>query len=239
MDLVYIVSADPLHDHIELQYSLRSAQKHLIGFDKLVIVGHCPAFIKPDIYIEMENIHGPNIARNIYEKILAAASDFNVSLEYVCMSEDYFLLKDFNVTTIPYFFDSDLQTIYDKLHLKNYYRRYVENTLNALTSRQLPILNFNVHAPILYNKIQFKRVMADYDWEIKKGYIVKSLYCNTLGIPGQYAKDVKFHTPKDTMRGIMRKIGDSGFFSTNEHSINPAMKETFQVLYPVKSKWEK
>lgn len=238
MDLVYIVSPDVYHDYLELQYSLRSAQKHLKGFEKLVIVGHCPGSIKPDIHIQVENLHGGNIARNIYEKILVACNDFNVSNSFVCMGDDYFLLKDFEVTTIPYFFEGDLQTTYDKLHPDNYYRKYVLNTLNALASRQLPILNFNVHAPIVYNKIHFKRATAPYDWEIKKGYMVKSIYCNTLGVTGESCTDVKFHTPKDTSRGIMRKIGNASFFTTNEHAINIAMKETLLNLYPEKSKWE-
>lgn len=237
MDLVYIVGTGSHCDDLELRYSIRSMVKYLSGWERLVIVGHCPDFIFPSLHIPVTDPHKHNKARNIYEKILAAASHPEVSDNFICSSDDQFLLTFFRAETFPYYQCGALQETIIRLSDKGSYKPYVKATFDVLSDRGLPTTNFNVHSPIVYNKDTFTRVMPSYDWSEKKGYIAKSLYCNSIGITGELIKDPKIHTPK-TKTAIARKIKDWRLFSTDKDAVNDEMKETLQDLFPVPSRFE-
>lgn len=238
MDLVYVVCASSPCDDLELKYSIRSMVKHLHGFDKIFIVGHYPRFLKDAIHIPAEDPYRHNGARNIYEKILAACRHPDVSSSFICASDDYFLLKDFDANNLPFYHCGDLLHAVKNLGKDNYYKIHVENTYKILLDRGLPTMNFNIHFPIVYDKELYLRHMQQYNWEVPRGYISKSLYANTMLIPGEFMQDVKIHTPK-TKPAIYRRIKDEAVFSTNEHSVNDNMKEVWQELYPESSVVEK
>lgn len=237
MDIVYILGKDLRHDYVELRYSIRSMVKHLDKVGKLIIVGECPEYLKGAIHIPAPDQHQHNTARNIYQKILAACDDRRVSGNFMCCSDDYFLLRDFTTEGFPYFYDDDLVALNKKLSPTSGYKAYIESTLKVLRAQSLPVLNYNVHVPIVYNKKLFKKLMPAFDWTVKKGYVAKSLYANAAGITGQPGRDIKIYTPK-TKSAIGRKIAFAPYFSTNEYSINDEMKETLQELFPTPSRWE-
>jgi hypothetical protein len=238
VDLVYIVGPGSSCDDQELRFSIRSMQKHLSGINKLVIVGHRPSFLNDlAIHIPADDQYADNPARNIYEKILLACRDSRVSAKFICASDDYFLLKDFQATTFPFFHCGDLSEMLGRLSPQNYYHWHVKNTYEALLGRGLPTLNFNVHAPVIYDKALYRFTMGAFNWNIKAGYISKSIYCNALRLPGIYLKDPKIHTPK-MKAGIIRHARELPMFSTNEYSMNADMGEVLRELFPNYSRWE-
>jgi len=237
MDLIYIVGADLKHNHLELKYSIRSMQKHLDSIGKLFIVGEYPSFLNGAIHIPATDPHRHNDARNIYEKILLACNDRRVGKKSLYCSDDYFLNRNFNSSEFPYFYEGDIITVNNRVSATGTYKPYVQATLTALQQRNLPVKYFNVHSPIIYDKALFKKLMPDFDWSGKFGFIAKSLYGNAAGIEGVPVMDCKIRTPK-TKTAIARYINDVPFFSTNHHAINKEMIETLEELYPVKSKWE-
>jgi hypothetical protein len=238
MDLVYLCTDQSNCDHLELRYSIRSMVKHLHGFNDIIIVGHQPAFLKNVIHLPAEDQHPNNRAKNIYEKIMAACLQPHVSETFICCSDDYFLLQDYEADTFPYYQCGDLFDALRRLSSGNYYRLHVQNTYDALKSLGFNTLNFNVHSPIVYHKQAFCEAVSHFDWSIPRGYISKSVYCNVLNIAGEFLPDCKLHTPK-TKTAIYRYLQDKPMFSTNEHSINEPMKEVLQELYPEKSNFEK
>lgn len=238
MDLVYTVRDESTWDHNELRYSIRSMAKHLKGFDRVVIVGHRPDFVKEVVHIPAEDPYRYNRARNIYEKILAVCNDPEISDRFICASDDHFLLHDFEAATFPNFYCCTLQETASKMHDDNYYKKHVQVTLDVLTAAGLPTINFNVHSPVVYDRTEYLRIISAYEWDLPKSYLSKSLYLNSLRAPGQLMADCKIHTPK-TRTAIERKISGWPMFSTNEFSLNDAMKFRLQDLYPAPSPWEK
>lgn len=237
MDLVYIVGTDKVHDHLELRYSLRSMQKHLDNISNVIIVGECPAFLQNVFHVAVPDPYKYNGARNIYEKILAACNNIEVSPTFLLCSDDYFLTQDFITNEFPYYYNGTLEVETARLSPTSDYKVYIDATLQLLKEWNLPTKYFNVHAPMVVDKELFSMIMPEFDWTKKKGYISKSLYCNAAGIAGVQGADIKIHTPK-TITAINRKIKDVPYFSTNEHSINDPMKSILQDLYPDRSKWE-
>jgi hypothetical protein len=231
VDLVYTTSKDE-HDHVELRYSIRSMYKYLQKFDKIFIVGEKPSWIKNVIYIPADDDHKFNAARNIYEKIRKACDHPDISTHFWYSADDSFLLKPLSNRGYPYFRSGSLQELIQGLSSKtSYYKVYVENTFAALLNRGLPTVNFDIHIPIIYHKEIYGCVMEQYDWDINKSYTSKTLYANTLRIPGRLLKDCKLHTSK-TKPAIYRHIKDSRFFSTHCHAVNEYMKQVWEELYP-------
>lgn len=233
MDLVYTTQPDPLHNHAELRYSIRSMEKHLKKLGEIFIVGELPDFLTRVIHIPCENKHKHNAGRNIYEKTLAACRHPALSDHFFAAADDNFLLAPLSPKGYKYYHSGKLETLLDKLSDKtSYFKPYVRSTYEALTERRLPTWNFSVHIPIIYQKQIFIEAMESYDWDRpKKGYTIKSLYANTLKIKGDELKDNKLHSPK-TMTAIARKIEGTRFVSTNEHSFNAEMIATLAALFP-------
>jgi hypothetical protein len=206
--------------------------KWLFKFDKIFIVGERPSWIQNVIHIPADDIHKYNSARNIYEKILMACNHADISDHFFYSADDSFLLKGLSFRGYPYFRSGKLEDL--QLGKKSYYKPYVESTLNALKSRKLPTINFDIHIPIVYHKHIYREMMGGYDWETPKGYTSKTLYANSLKIPGILLKDCKIHV-STTKTAIYRNIKDSRFFSTHVHAVNHYMMDVFQELYPQKS----
>lgn len=239
MDLVYTTSPDPIHNHIELKFSIRSMEKYLHPLDQIAIVGELPAFLDPAkvIHIPFTDQHKYNAGRNIYEKTLAAAKDPRISKHFFAAADDHFLLAPLAASGYPYFHTGDLAHLLSRLGKKSLFKAYVQSTHDALVARDLPIVNFSVHIPIIYSKDIFIEVMDQFDWNLRKSYIIKSLYANWLRIPGVQLKDSKIDAPY-TKTAIARRLQDRLYFSTNEWAVNDPMIETWQELFPEPSRVE-
>lgn len=236
IDLVYLYTAGSNTN--EIRYSLRSFQKHISGLGKVFIVGDDPGIFKEVSIIPMGNIHGVNQARNIYEKILAACRHPEVSNPFMCASDDYILLSDYNAADLPFYYCGTFEEPLRWMAHDSKYRVYVSVTNDALLEKQLPTKFFNLHFPILYHKEKFIDVMALYDWERSKSFISKSLYANTLRIEGEPTdRERKFHHPR-TKAAIVRQLKGHKYFSTDDGVMNEPMLEVLNELYPEPSRWE-
>lgn len=237
IDLVYLYSSGS--DTNEIRYSLRSIFKHVSGLGKVFIVGDDPGIFKDVTIIPMGNVHGVNLARNIYEKILAAAKHPEVSNPFICASDDYFLLHDYKAAELPFYYKWDFKQVLQGLSKDNWYKAYVEVTHEALVEKSLPTKWFNVHFPILYDKQKYIEVMGSFDWEKRKSFISKSLYANSLGIEGEpIDQDKKFFHAK-TKTALNRQMKDLKFFSTDTSSMNEPMIEVLGELFPCVHRCEK
>lgn len=237
MDVVYIVGNDKAHNHIELKYSIRSLYKYLDRIDRLFIVGVLPSFLRDVVHIPAIDRFPNNAGRNIYDKMIFACRHPELSAHFLCAADDHFLLKSFSLKRYPYFYIGGLWDTINALSKESKFKPYVEATFWALHERGLPTKNFNSHLPMVFQKDIFIELMDSFNWDLKKSMTVKGLYPNALKIPGVKISDCKIATPK-TKTAIYRALAKNFFFSTNEHSINEAMLEVLEELYPNRSPWE-
>ena len=111
-------------------------------------------------------------------------------------------------------------------------------TFKALLDRDLPTKNFDTHKPIIYNKQLFQNVVSQYDWNRPYGYILRSIYCNTLGIEGVERVDNKInhsHIPESWKR-ITKGLD---CFSVGDQSTDQYLLSFFNKEFPEPSKYEK
>lgn len=230
MDLVYTVGPDPHHNFEELRYSIRTMERYMKKLETIFIVGELPPFLKNVVHIPFSDKHKYNSARNIYEKTMAACQHAGLSDHFWASADDNFLLAPLSPKPYPYFKTGTLEGLIRNLGDTSLFKPYVESTYWALSDRYLPTNNFSVHIPIIYHKQIFIDILTSYDWEVyRKGYTIKSLYANSLRIPGKEMKDIKIHTSR-TITAIARKLNGASYFSTTESSWNEPMKEYLQAI---------
>lgn len=234
MDVVYINTKSMWKDN-ELRYSLRSVEKYLKGVRNVYVIGYKPLFLSDKaIHIPCEDIYN-NKARNIMTKVLLAANTKEVSKDFMLLNDDYFFLKETDAKSYPYYWKCDLSKTIEIQ--KNEYQQHVIPTFKALIDKRLPTKNFDTHKPIIYNKKMFKEVVNQYLWDRPYGFILRSIYCNTLGIEGIQKLDNKInhsHIP-DTWKRITSGLD---CFSIGDQSANDYLLSFFNKEYPEKSIFE-
>lgn len=179
----------------EIRFSLRSIEKHLFGFSGVWVVGERPDFLQGINHIPATDPHDvPD--RNIMEKIKIACNTPEISDPFLFFNDDHYLLQDVQADQFPYYCDITLQEKIDRRGYDNYGQR-IQNTMKHLQAIDKATRNFDVHTPILYHKQHFIDTVCNVDWNKRQGYVIKSLYCNSLNIEGTYFKDCKHNFPTD------------------------------------------
>jgi hypothetical protein len=238
LDLVYALGTGSTWNDTELKYSLRSFEKFMPNMGNVYIVGQKPNWIKPKsvIHLLCEDRPGKeNKEQNIAVKILLACNQPAISEKFVFANDDHFILQPMHA--IPYYKEGTLEKkIIERVSHDNYFYSLC-NTRQVLIEARKRTNYFDIHTPIVYDKKEFISVMASYDWTVNYGYVVKSLYCNTLGIKGVEIPDLKI-TERLKCGQIDRLVAGKKVFSIGDGAVNAEMGTFLQYLYPSKSKYE-
>lgn len=236
IDLVYVLGKGSLWNDKEIKYSLRSVNKYLSGFRNIFIIGELPEFIHNVIHIPHSDME-MNKEANIKQKILAACDNPDISTNFLFLNDDHFLLSDFDAQTFPYYYKGTLGNLLARKRRGLYYRA-VDRTYRHLLDKSSSTLHFDTHCPIVYNKDKFRKVISEMNWETRCGIIIKSLYCNRLGIEGIKEPDCKINK-LCSKEEILSIIKERKFFSIGNRALNNNLEEVLEQLYPEKSPWEK
>lgn len=210
-----------------MNFALRSIEKHLRGYGQIFIVGDKPSWLKNVIHIPASD--EPYVKeRNIMTKTLLACKDERVSDDFISWHDDLFILHPICYTEIKYWHDGTLEEAKSKS--RGGYKTAIQNTIDNL---KIHGLNFDIHAPIIYNKEKFQESMKDWSRE----YVIKSRYANRWASEAVEMKDLKLNAPYK-VETIKQKIKDRLFFSTGPFGLQPELCEVLNELYPNPSKYE-
>lgn len=237
MDIVYALGSGSNWDNNELRYSLRSVDKYVNHVGNVYLIGEKPKWIKNIIHIPMNDRPGVEWKEfNIMQKILRACATPALSREFIFMNDDHFLLHV--IPPLPFYYQQTLLSSMFKRRVQDTYHKALDNTYQALMRRDYNVINYDIHVPIIYDKNLFADTVLSYDWNTAPGgYVIKSLYCNTLGVKGQEVMDLKIKERMDCFKLEALTLGRK-FFSIDDSSINLDMGTYLQYLYPIKSKYE-
>ena len=227
----------------ELMYCLRGIEKHLGNYRNIYIIGKKPEWLTKDIVDYPHDATGSawdkfNHERNIYEKIKFACNLSEVSERFLFMNDDHFLTADTDAATYPYYYRFTLDEKITARTRPDAYAISMRNTRDLLPPGRRNY--FDIHAPIMYRKEEFIRVNSQVNWNKPMGYVIKSLYCNMLGIDGIVMSDLKMKggLKYDDMK---RKIANRHVFSIADSAINQPgqpLERLMNELYPEPSRWE-
>lgn len=221
-DLVYVLGSASVHQNMELRYSLASVEKYLKGYRNIYIVGDHPGFDGNFIHIPAED-SGRNAQDNIKRKIEEACQTPELSERFLFMNDDFFFVKECDVN-FPYYYDSNLIKAYKAKRKPGHYKEALHNTIFALGGNDLPLRHYDIHTPILYHKALFPEVMSRYNWNSKDGYVIKSLYTNTLKLEGKPLADCKINNPF-TEDELQTFVSSRFILSIGDNAINDTLKD--------------
>lgn len=244
LDIVIPLGSGSKWEDNELRYCLRSIEQYMKNYRNIIIIGKCPDWLTNILHIPCKDSISPSY--NIQKKLLLACKNEFVSEDFVYFNDDYFLTDIWKANFIPFY--STGKRLIDSIdpNFENWYDNYLLSTQKVLQKESLDYINFDIHYPIVINKLSFIKCYDKFRtyWEIGGNLLVKSLYCNFLNTSSKVKEDCKIRG-KQSNENFVKKVNNSlGMFSTgdlcldvNEYNIYPN-RDYIEKLYPNKSKYE-
>ena len=228
-DLVYVLKDQDINE--EFRYSLRSVEKHVENYGKLVTIGGKVRGIKPDLEVIVDQI-----GRTKYDRVNVLLKEIclnpNISENFVLMNDDFFIMEDLDISKIKTYYRCSLpdyiQIIVDAKCPSEYTNRLARACM-ALDALKLDNKCFELHVPMLFNKHKLLEVFG-----VFTGFTgTRSLYGNYHKIKAIKSPDCKIFTKSDNF------IHDLPFLSTTDASFRDGEVGNYiRNQFPDKSRFE-
>lgn len=224
MDILYIKGNQSPNKDLELLYSLRSLSK-VTDLDRVFICGKTPSFVRNVISIPCEDIGYPMV--NHWWKVTTAIQNSDISENFALMYDDIFFLKE---TTLEGYFCYHRGDLGDFDTGTPLYQESLSKTKKWLLKNKLPILDYELHIPFIYNRENFMWLYPIYENQIQdhSPLAVRSIYGNLFIKNSPQRNDFK-------MRNLSDTIPDRECFSCSDSSFPFLLLDT---LYPTKGDYE-
>lgn len=233
MDAVYVLGKGSGWRDLELLYSLRALHAHVSGIRRVVVVGHRPPWLRDVLHVPHKDPHAYK-ERNIYEKLLTACLRADLTDKILFLNDDHVAGAPAAAAAIPAYRGREILELARALPPSNY-RLGLENTHRRLAERGHTTWNFDVHTPLVVDRGLFVAAMTSYDW--RERFVMKSLYANTVGLPGHPCTDLKL-VRAHTMQELVRILKGRPWWSHGPTALGPNLKALLAALYPDPSPWE-
>lgn len=230
-DIVYFVKDSEVNE--ELVYSLRSVDKNF-PHRRVIFAGGKPNGVTPDKWIPLPQNHGSKWS-NVGRMLLAICLDNDISDKFFIFNDDFFVLKPIKEWKRNLYYGT-LSELSERIknnrggRSSNYTSR-LEDADDELNRRGYGTRNFELHLPMLVDKLRLRQVYEEfYDAPCKR-----SLYGNKFFVDegGEEMSDVK--TAKtDGLPDLRRKFASSSDMSFRDGVIGQSIRN----LFPDKSRFE-
>jgi len=212
---------------LELKFALRSIEAYLTGYDEIYIIGSdYPNWLQNVRRIDVHE-ESRKTSANIVKKILGS---FNHAGSAVLQwQDDIYLQKPLDVSDIKYWYNGTLEDAVKRSH--GHYKELVISTAMKIGEE---FKYYDTHTPIIYEEIRFNYVS---NYWLKKDYLLKTMYCQSLNPDGEELQDCKIGQPM-TKAEVLQKIDGKLFWSTGPQGMSDEVIEILNEIYPNKSKYE-
>jgi hypothetical protein len=172
-------------------------------------------------------------------KLAYACGHPDLSETFLHIHDDHFALAPQEAILTPYWAGGTLEGIAKGMaNKRNHWHDAVMNTHNALKEKDYATHNFDLHLPMLFNKNLYPEIMDRYNWQgMQRGFVVKSLYANTLGIMPTRIGDIKLNE-RYSMPEIVKRLKGRPWYSIGNGGLSGQFKMLLEALYPEISKFE-
>lgn len=183
----------------ELRLCLHSIKRYATGYDRIVIAGDDPKIRGLSTpFIPIKEIHGPKAAR-IAWKFMRAMAQIEDD-EIILWADDYVMLKPFDLRELPY---QHIGALRERAGARRgEYPAALLATGIALERAGYPAFDFDTHHPMRVSKKLFISLTQWWERSLREpfGLLVKSTYCNVLGISAQHVVDCKVYSLDDLIK---------------------------------------
>ena len=176
MDLVYVLGSGSQWNNNELRFSLRSVEKNLIGVGKIYIIGENPGFLTNKvIHIPHADPLNQNADGNMAMKIIRACQEPKLTKNFLFMNDDFIINKPMVAKNIKWMHKGDFKNRSEEYWKAQFYRYRLRRTYDLLLALGLPALQYDYHAPMIFNKELFPKLMEQFDYKADIGYTFQTL----------------------------------------------------------------
>lgn len=226
LDIVYPIGNGSLCKNQEVKYSLRSL-KNIEHSGKIFIIGNKVGFLHGVFYHQIAD--RTRKQTNVINKLLYACNISNLSDNFLLMNDDFFFLEKQEIKN--YVNRLSLKDLQSKTPNSNY-GLALKNTIEWLRKNNLPMVNFEIHYPMIFNKQKFKKLFSDI--KLDREYNYRSIYGNYYQLQGIPIKDFKIHEVTDFNENKQRN-----FLSISDRLIiYDRFKNFIKNKFPDKSPYE-
>lgn len=238
MDVVYILGSGSVWKNNELRFSLRSLEKFISGVGTVYVVGNRPDWLVNVVHLPFPDLYTCK-ERNIMLKVAHACGHPDLSDRFLHVHDDHFALAPGEAADVPNWACGSLLRMSrpDPRGGRSHWREAVKNTHDALTAKGLPGHNFDIHYPIIFDKTRYPEIMDRYNWDLERGFVVKSLYANTLQMDPVFIHDRKIND-RLSMSELVDRLRGVPWFSVGNKGLTNNMQALMYALYPEPSKYE-
>lgn len=224
----------------ELRFSLRALSENAVDLGRVFIAGVLPPWAVNVTHIPADDIYRHNRDANIFHKTKLACECPEISDEFLFINDDHFLTGVISCAELPPFSKGCLSNNSKMFTARaGSYLRRLKRTYNELKSRKLSTWHYDIHCPIRFNKRKWLETMGQYEWNTEYGgFVMKSLYGNTLGLGYHHMSDCKIKTPHKEDE-ILEKTTGRWVFSVGDDGLNGACKNILRKMFPKPSIYEK
>jgi hypothetical protein len=211
MDALYILGDGSIANNVEIKYSVRALERHLVDLDRLFIVGEDPGWFKDFVHIPCAD-EFDKTWKNAHKKTALACAHDTLSDEFLFMNDDFFLNAPFVGADFPFY------------AIKN-----ADGGPNGPHS-------FQVHCPIRYKKEYYRQMPLSVD--MPGQYSPRSFYSNFYKAPPTFVEDFimpTFYRPAEYASAVSNR----DFFSIDDAlPLNSAFLAWLAIEYPQPSRFE-
>lgn len=234
IDLVYPLGTGSVWEDNELRYSLRSVEENLNGVRNIYIIGQKPAWLVNVFHLPHPDNSGVP-SKNTYLKYRLACEQPDLSENWLLMNDDFFINKPAEAAEWPYYYKGILPT-----HVRKSRLLALEcpvNTVNFLQKKNLSLLDYRVHCPMIINKQKFLDMpIAENEYGIVN---TRAVYGNFYEVGGTETKEI-FVFGKKPVHEINKFLSDKPFFSLISMAGRDwAVREYLKTRWPKPSRYEK
>jgi hypothetical protein len=236
-DVVYVLGSGSFWADQELKFSLRSLELFLEDIGQVFVVGTRPRWLTNVVHLPWPDRHTCK-ERNIMEKLAYACGHPDLSQQFLHVHDDHFALAHQVAGEIPNWCGRSLAAVVQAVDPANHWRDAVLNTQRALEARGLTTFNYDIHLPMIFDKTLYPEVMDTFDWfNTPRGFVVKSLYGNTLKLTPTLSADLKL-VKRETLQELVARLHGRAWFSLGNSALNLNLKNLLAALYPTPSQFE-
>ena len=235
IDVLYIIGNGSLYGNEELRYSLRSLDKFGRNVGRVFITGECPAFVDQTKITFLPELDIGCPAVNHWWKVQQTFSKTDIGERALLMYDDIFFCKPTDCAKYPWRCRGELPT----LRPDGEYRRSLYNAACWLKKRYMPILNYTLHQPCIYEKAKFMSMEKDFE-ELKLsdvGMSPRSVYANRF-VSGktEFMEDLKIRSNVDNLQELIK---GRDCFSIADDCLDGPVQLWLDENLSERSKWEK
>lgn len=215
--VVYTLGSGSTWGDNELRYSIRSFVQHY-GVERVIVIGH-----KPDWYIG-EHYPMKDTVRKAYNIHMKTMKACDLTGTFIQAADDHYLLQRPDWT--PHY--NGLLT--DKRY-GGYYGKITAATAKAYPGGKF----FNLHYPMRINSDLYRETVGALDWS-REEYLIKSAYCNGIGIEGKPGIDCKLNG--HVRYNEVERYATGRMFLSSSNPVPLDFKRWLEQRFPTPSKWE-